>query len=120
MIRQITISEYEAEIKKQEGVVVTIRSDRPGTPSTVSSYLDQYKVAIKDDQTLRVLAERIKRTYAGIMFHMVMGDGRAAFTPRTKLKDIRQSYTVNKDLINPGARKVSNFSMTKSGAARTI
>lgn len=120
MTRYVTLSEYEAEIQQQEGVVVTIRRDRPNIPSLVESYSDKYVKVLTDDQTLRILAKRIKTVYPGIMFHMVMGDGRAAFTPATKLKTIRDSYTRNKELKNHEGRLVSNFSLSKAGAKRTI
>jgi hypothetical protein len=119
MTRQVTISEYEAEIQKQEGVIVTIRADRPGTPSTVASYCDRWK-PLREDQQLRMLADRIKLAYPGIMFHMVMGDGRAAFTPKTKIKAVRESYSRNIVMKNPEGRNITNFGMMKTGAKRTI
>lgn len=119
MIRQITISEYEAEILQQEGVIVTIRSDRPDVPATVGSYIDQWS-SLSDNMSLRPLANRVKKAYPGIVFHMVMGDGRAAFTPMIKLKTVRESYSRNVVLKNPEGRNITNFGMMKTGAKRTI
>lgn len=97
-MRQITLHEYEAEVKKQEGVVLNITKTRPDVPASVTSYVERFPNAINDDLSLAVLVKRIRTAYPGIQFFLLMGDGRAAFTSRTKMKTIRTSYSKSQEL----------------------
>lgn len=103
MVRMISITDLEDEIRMHEGVIVNINrrplSNTYTVPSRVRSYIETYPKVLPDNAYVRQLAKRINVLLPKVSFHIVRKDGVTLYNRHSRISDFRISQK-EEDLIS--------------------
>lgn len=93
MAKMVSITEFEEQIRMQEGVIININRNPLNKnyklPEKVRCYSSAWPHRLGDDAYVRQLAHRINRLVPRVSFHIVRRDGVTLYNRHSRLVDFR-------------------------------